>query len=446
MKNIKVRFDDDFYKSFQPKRKIMNESYDDGFHKNSKTIKNMNESVKSTHKDDESDDWYDSMETGGEPTYCPDCGVKFTRGENGDSVCPKCHKTPNQIAMEKRRKNESIKGKDDLETFFKMAKQIGIKTFGELDTFLKNEKQPGDKDEWETMLRYRASLGNDFKIDPKKVDGGSSKITESVSAVKNILNGLVSKDGKSIRAFRDDEKLPRGFRFKSGTGDHGEVSYKGTDYAYALVDGKLRVMPSSDAGWNWSETIYNDNYKEGLYKECGYKDPEYDYEGELMDVDDDHGTESPYELGEEDFDDDFYGTYKESKKSSIKYDDDFKVEEKCNKGGKLTESLHIKDGKYVNSNDDEEIGFYGYMLKNTMTGTDFLIYSTDKDDLKKGVKETIDYLVKGIGSEKELMDKNVYISCDEDTYGFDTFDVDEDGKVTVFGDAIALVGSDSIRF
>ena len=278
------------------------------------------------------------------------------------------------------------------------------------------------------------------------VDGGSSKITESVSAVKNILNGLVSKDGKSIRAFRDDEKLPRGFRFKSGTGDHGEVSYKGTDYAYALVDGKLRVMPSSDAGWNWSETIYNDNYKEGLYKECGYKDPEYDYEGELMDVDDDHGTESPYELGEEDFDDDFYGTYKESKKSSIKYDDDFKVEEKCNKCGKLTESLHIKDGKYVNSNDDEEIGFYGYMLKNTMTGNDFLIYSTDKDDLKKGVKETIDYLVKGIGSEKELMDKNVYIACDEDTYGFDTFDVDEDGKVTVFGDAIALIGSDSIRF
>lgn len=250
---------------------------------------------------------------------------------------------------------EAIHGKDDLETFLKMAKDIGINTLGELDTFLKNEKQPGDKDEWETMLRYRASLGNDFKIDPKKNEG--------------------------------------------------------------LID-----------------------------KISGYKDPEYDYEGELMDTDDDHGTESPYELGEEDFDDDFYGTYKESEKSSIKYDDDFKVEEKCNKGGNLTESLHIKDGKYVNSNDDEEIGFYGYMLKNTMTGTDFLIYSTDKNDLKKGVKETIDYLVKGIGSEKELMDKNVYISCDEDTYGFDTFDVDEDGKVTVFGDAIALVGSDSIRF
>lgn len=285
------------------------------------------------------------------------------------------------------------------------------------------------------------------------VDGGSSKITESVSAVKNILNGLVSKDGKSIRAFRDDEKLPRGFRFKSGTGDHGEVSYRGTDYAYALVDGKLRVMPSSDAGWNWSETIYSDNYKESIDKDCDCEepeydcgDPEYDYEGELMDTDDDHGTESPYELGEEDFDDDFFADYWSREESSIDYDDDFKVEEKCNKGGKLTESLHIKDGKYVNSNDDEEIGFYGYMLKNTMTGTDFLIYSTDKDDLNSGVKETIDYLVKGVGSEKELMDKNVYIACDEDTYGFDTFDVDEDGKVTVFGDAIALVGSDSIRF
>ena len=344
---------------------------------------------------------------------------------------------------------EAIHGKDDLETFLKMAKDIGINTLGELATFLKNEKQPGDKDEWETMLRYRASLGNDFKIDPKK----NESIVESVSAVKNILNGLISKDGKSIRALRNDEKLPKGFRFKSGTGNHGEVSYKGTDYAYALVDGKLRVMPSSDAGWNWSETIYSDNYNESIDKDCDceepeydYGDPEYDYEGELMDTDDDHGTESPYELGEEDFDDDFFADYWSKEESSIDYDDDFKVEEKCNKCGKLTESLHIKDGKYVNSNDDGEIGFYGYMLKNTMTGTDFLIYSTDKDDLNSGVKETIDYLVKGVGSEKELMDKNVYIACDEDTYGFDTFDVDEDGKVTVFGDAIALVGSDSIRF
>ena len=65
---------------------------------------------------------------------------------------------------QKIRVEEAIHGKDDMETFLKMARDIGIKTLGELETFLKNEKEPGDRDEWETMLRYRASLGNDFKI------------------------------------------------------------------------------------------------------------------------------------------------------------------------------------------------------------------------------------------------------------------------------------------
>ena len=72
--------------------------------------------------------------------------------------------------------------------------------------------------------------------------------------IKNFLSNLITDNG--IRALRDDEKLPRGFRFKSGSGHSGEVTYKGKDYAYALVNGKVRVMPSSEAGWNWSETIY----------------------------------------------------------------------------------------------------------------------------------------------------------------------------------------------
>lgn len=63
--------------------------------------------------------------------------------------------------------NEALHGKDDIETFLKMAKDIGLKTLADLEVFLKNEKQPDDKDEWETMFRYRASLGNDFKIDSK---------------------------------------------------------------------------------------------------------------------------------------------------------------------------------------------------------------------------------------------------------------------------------------
>lgn len=58
------------------------------------------------------DDWSDTLETGGEPTYCPDCGVKFVRDEEGDAICPKCNKTPYQLANE-RRKNESL-NEDDI--------------------------------------------------------------------------------------------------------------------------------------------------------------------------------------------------------------------------------------------------------------------------------------------------------------------------------------------
>lgn len=46
-----------------------------------------------------------------EPTYCPDCGVKFVRDEEGDAICPKCNKTPYQLANE-RRKNESLNEND----------------------------------------------------------------------------------------------------------------------------------------------------------------------------------------------------------------------------------------------------------------------------------------------------------------------------------------------
>lgn len=58
------------------------------------------------------DDWSDTLETGGEPTYCPDCGVRFVRDEEGDAICPKCNKTPYQLANE-RRKNESL-NEDDI--------------------------------------------------------------------------------------------------------------------------------------------------------------------------------------------------------------------------------------------------------------------------------------------------------------------------------------------
>ena len=83
-------------------------------------------------------------------------------------------------------------------------------------------------------------------------------LNESIEEVKSILQPLVTKDGK-VRALRDDEKLPSGFRFKSGTGTSGEVTYKGTDYAYAVVNDKLKVITSTEAGDNWSETIYKED-------------------------------------------------------------------------------------------------------------------------------------------------------------------------------------------
>lgn len=64
---------------------------------------------------------------------------------------------------QKIRVDEALHGNFELETFFKMAKDIGLENFKDLETFLKNEAEPGET-EWETMLRYRASLGNDFKI------------------------------------------------------------------------------------------------------------------------------------------------------------------------------------------------------------------------------------------------------------------------------------------
>lgn len=101
----------------------------------------------------------------------------------------------------------------------------------------------------------------------------------SIEEVKSILRPLVTKDGK-VRALRDDEKLPRGFQFKSGTDTSGEVTYEGTDYAYAVVNGKLKVMTSAEAGDNWSETIYKedlDNIQTAVDKIFSSGDEGYPY-------------------------------------------------------------------------------------------------------------------------------------------------------------------------
>lgn len=102
-------------------------------------------------------------------------------------------------------------------------------------------------------VAYRASNG----------ETGYRKVTESIEDVKEFLQPLVTDDGK-VRAMKNSEKLPRGVKFKSSNGTAGEISFKGTDYAFAIVDGKLKVMTSAHAGSNWSETIYKKESKNTL--------------------------------------------------------------------------------------------------------------------------------------------------------------------------------------
>lgn len=88
-------------------------------------------------------------------------------------------------------------------------------------------------------------------------------LKESVEAVKRILEPLVTPRGTIRKPLGKDEKLPRYFRFKASTAgfanETGIVSYKGVDYVYTIQNGKLKVMSSDDAGWNWSDTLYKED-------------------------------------------------------------------------------------------------------------------------------------------------------------------------------------------
>lgn len=59
----------------------------------------------------------------------------------------------------------TMNGGNDFFTFVKMAQQIGLNNLDELEEFLRREKKEGETP-FDTLLRYRASLGNDFKLNP----------------------------------------------------------------------------------------------------------------------------------------------------------------------------------------------------------------------------------------------------------------------------------------
>lgn len=71
----------------------------------------------------------------------------------------------------------------------------------------------------------------------------------------------------------------RNIKWLSNNGTSGEVEYKGQKFAFRkLPNGDYKVMRSSDAGWNWSETLFKDeSLKESVSKSDLYSALEYMY-------------------------------------------------------------------------------------------------------------------------------------------------------------------------
>lgn len=92
-----------------------------------------------------------------------------------------------------------------------------------------------------------------FKANAKKNFYESLKEAYDTDIVAEILSGSISKP-----------KSTKVFKYLSNNGDSGEVKYRGIDYSFRkLKDGSYKVMRSTDAGSNWSETLFKDeNLKE----------------------------------------------------------------------------------------------------------------------------------------------------------------------------------------
>lgn len=230
------------------------------------------------------------------------------------------------------RVDEALHDPFEIETFFKMAKDIGIDKLSDLEKFLKNEAEPGES-EWETMLRYRASLGNDFKIDPKKnesVEKGekcvicgkeikeygnnpapvkdSGKCCDDCNKkiviparLKVTKNEEFKESDGAVEAKEDPQILPR-FEDKKKKVDESltEAVKKLPDGKYANVgkdgkadSGKFKTKKEADAQ---RKAMYANGYKGESLQECDkfkYDDSPYDYseyheyEEEKIDYDDD---------------------------------------------------------------------------------------------------------------------------------------------------------------
>ena len=93
---------------------------------------------------------------------------------------------------------------DEIATFIKMAKEIGLKTLDDLGYFLKREHNQGEP-YFDTVLRYRASLGNDYKLKEGLTEDAHKDYNELFSDLLDLTEFSLEKvsdhtedDGKFV--------------------------------------------------------------------------------------------------------------------------------------------------------------------------------------------------------------------------------------------------------
>lgn len=144
------------------------------------------------------------------------------------------------------------------------------------------------KDQWTVYQHYAAGPADmtwdealeAFMDDMYGLLGSLSSGEEAVEeSFKRRLKESYDTDTVAKILSGDIPMPKRGFKYLSSNDTSGEVMFKGTKYAFRKKDdGSYKVMRSSDAGWNWSETLFKES--KGLKEDRGRKaDPFIDSQG-----------------------------------------------------------------------------------------------------------------------------------------------------------------------
>ena len=91
--------------------------------------------------------------------------------------------------------------------------------------------------------------------------------------------------------------------------------------------------------------------------------------------------------------------------------------------------------------------YYVYKVANSATGDVFLIYSEDKEALRNNIKEIVSELTTTEdGLVGAYSDRGIEIASSDETFGFDTYETNEDGEITIKGVPTKIIGVQTFRF